>query len=77
MVPYQTDKTTNVNVEVAILSSGNVIHYIETTDTVELTVPVVEEEPDYTVLWIVIILLCAVVLLLSVLYERKKQKKRW
>ena len=75
LVPYQTDKTTNVNVEVAILSSGNVIHYIETTDTVELTVPVVEEEPDYTVLWIVIILLCAVVLLLSVLYERKKQKK--
>ena len=41
----------------------------------ELTVPVVEEEPDYTVLWIVIISLCAVALLLSVLYERKKQKK--
>ena len=39
----------------------------------ELTVPVVEEEPDYTVLWIVIISLCAVVLLLSVLYERKKE----
>ena len=75
LVPYQTDETTNVNVEVDILSSGNVIHYIETTDMVELTVPVVEEEPDYTVLWIVIISLCAVALLLSVLYERKKQKK--
>lgn len=74
LVPYQTDETTNVNVEVDILSSGNVIHYIETTDMVELTVPVVEEEPDYTVLWIVIISLCAVALLLSVLYERKKQK---
>ena len=75
LVPYQTDKTTNVNVEVTTQTSGNVIHYIETTDMVELTVPVVEEEPDYTVLWIVIISLCAVALLLSVLYERKKQKK--
>ena len=70
-----TDKTTNVNVEVTTQTSGNVIHYIETTDMVELTVPVVEEEPDYTVLWIVIISLCAVALLLSFLYERKKQKK--
>ena len=51
------------------------IHYIQTTDTVELTVPVAEEEPDYTVLWIVIVSLCAVVLLLSVSYNRKKQKK--
>lgn len=75
MVPYQTDETTKVNVEVAIHSSGNVIHYIQTTDTVELTVPIVEEEPDYTVLWIVIVSLCAVVLLLSALYDRKKQKK--
>lgn len=75
MVPYQTDETAKVNVEIAIQSSGNVVHYIKTADTVELTVPVVEEEPDYTVLWIVIISLCAVVLLLSVLYERKKQKK--
>lgn len=75
LIPYQTDRTTNVTVEVAICSSGNVIHYIETSDTVELTVPVVEEEPDNTVLWIVIVVLCAVVLLLSVLYERKKQKK--
>lgn len=75
MVPYQTDETTKVNVEVVIHPSGNVIHYIKTTDTVELTVPVVEEEPDYTVLWIVIIALCAVVFLLSILYERKKQKK--
>ena len=74
IVPYQTDKTTKVNVEVAIRSSGNVIHYIQTTDTVELTVPVAEEEPDYTVLWIVIVSLCAVVLLLSVLYERKQKK---
>ena len=64
-----------MNVEIAIQPSGNVVHYIKTADTVELTVPVVEEEPDYTVLWIVIISLCAVVLLLSVLYERKKQKK--
>lgn len=78
MVPYQTDETAKVNVEIAIQPSGNVVHYIKTADTVELTVPVVEEEPDYTVLWIVIISLCAVVLLLSVLYERKKQKKkRW
>ena len=75
MVPYQTDETAKVNVEIAIQPSGNVVHYIKTADTVELTVPVVEEEPDYTVLWIVIISLCAVVLLLSVLYERKKQKK--
>ena len=75
MVPYQTDETAKVNVEIAIQPSENVVHYIKTADTVELTVPVVEEEPDYTVLWIVIISLCAVVLLLSVLYERKKQKK--
>ena len=75
MVPYQTDETAKVNVEIAIQPSGNVVHYIKTADTVELTVPVVEEEPDYTVLWIVIVSLCAVVLLLSVLYERKKKKK--
>ena len=75
LVPYQTDKTTKVNVEVAIRPSGNVIHHIQTTDTVELIVPVVEEEPDDTVLWIVIVSLCAVVFLLSVLYDRKKQKK--
>lgn len=78
MVPYQTDETAKVNVEIAIQPSGNVVHYIKKTDTVELTVPVVEEEPDYTVLWIVVVSLCAVMLLLSVLYEWKKQKKkRW
>lgn len=75
MVPYQTDETAKVNVEIAIQPSGNVVHYIKKTDTVELTVPVVEEEPDYTVLWIVVVSLCAVMLLLSVLYEWKKQKK--
>ena len=75
MVPYQTDETAKVNVEIAIQPSGNVVHYIKKTDTVELTVPVVEEEPDYTVLWIVVVSLCEMMLLLSVLYEKKKKKK--
>ena len=39
-----------------------------------MTVPVVEEEPDYTVLWIVIISLCAVVLC-SLFYMKGKSKK--
>ncbi len=75
MVPYHADSTTKVNVAVQMVPSGNVIHYEKNADTVELTVPVVEEGPDYTVLWIVIVSLCAVVIVLSILYERKKQKK--
>ena len=62
--------------EVDIKPSGNVIHYIKNTDTVELNVPVVEEEPDYTVLWIVIVTLSVIILSLSIIYERKKQKKK-
>lgn len=76
VISYQTDSTTKINMQVHINSSGNVIHYIKNTDTIELTVPVIEEEPDYTVLWIVIVVLCVVILFLSILYERRKQKKK-
>lgn len=76
LIPYQTDVTTKINLEVDIDTSGNVIHYTKNIDNLELTVPVVEEEPDLTVLWVVIVALCAVVLLLSVIYEKKKQKKK-
>lgn len=67
VISYQTDSTTKINMQVHINSSGNVIHYIKNTDTIELTVPVIEEEPDYTVLWIIIVVLCAVILFLSML----------
>ena len=76
VISYQTDTTTKIIMEVDINPSGNVLHYIKNADTVELTVPVVEEEPDYTVLWIVVVSLCVVILLLSIIYERKKQKKK-
>lgn len=75
VISYHTDTTTKITMDVDINPSGNVVHYIKNADTVELTVPVVEEEPDYTVLWIVIVSLCVVILLLSIIYERKKQKK--
>ncbi|MBO5030512.1 MAG: VWA domain-containing protein [Lachnospiraceae bacterium] len=76
VVPYQTDKTAGINMEVDICFNGNVIHYIKNQETIELTVPIVEEEPDYTILWIVIASLLAAIFLLSVLYQRKKQKKK-
>lgn len=76
VVSYQTAKSKHAELEVKAKGSGTIFHTSQMSGRVELTVPVIEEEPDYTVLWIVVAVLGAVLLLLTVLYCRKKQKKK-
>lgn len=74
VILYETDGTAGVTVEIAVQPSGNVIHYLKKTDTVELTALDATQEPNNMVLWLVIAALSAVILLLSVLYKGKRKK---
>lgn len=75
VVPYQTAETREVIIKADINFTGSIIHYEEKADTVELTVPIVEESPNYTMLYIVLGALCLAVIILFSVYNREKQKK--
>ena len=75
LLAYKTDATESISIEVQAEASGNMIYTSSMAGIVELTVPVVEEKPDYTVLWIVIGVLAVSLILLVVIYNAKKQKK--
>lgn len=76
VIRYRTDQTTTVKPDTAISIPGSIIHCINNTDTIELTVPAVEEETDYTVLIAVVAILAFTVLFLAVMYRRKSIKKK-
>lgn len=75
VVPYQAAETHNVIVAVDMDFAGSILHYEGETETVELIVPVIEEKPDYRILYIVLGALFLAVIILFSVYYRGKQKK--
>lgn len=76
ILAYQTAETENISVEAQADVPGSIIHTSSMIGNVEMTVPIIEERPDYTVLWIVIGVLTVALILLAVIYVVKKQKKK-
>lgn len=76
VIRYRTDQTITVKPDAVISIPGSIIHYKNNTDTIELAVPAVEEETDYTVLIAVVAVLAFAVLFLTVMYRRKSSKKK-
>ena len=75
VVPYQAAETQNVTVAVDMDFAGSILHYEGEAETVELIVPVIEEKPDYRILYIVLGVLCLVIIIIFSVYYRGKQKK--
>lgn len=76
VINIPADESKNITLDIDFTGNNSMIHCDELVHQLKLTVPVIEEEPDYTVLWIVLIALCIVILFLTIFYERKKQKKK-
>lgn len=76
VISYLTSLTQNVSIMADFSRVNGIVHSSLQEKAILLNVPVVEEKPDYTILWIVFGTLGIVIIILIVWCEQKRKKKK-